>query len=459
VSATAHPAARTGRPAWLWPAAFAIVVLLSRLPLVGGGYGSDDDAWRNAVAAVHMRALGHYLPSRVPGFPVFETILAALVPWGWLATNGAAILAGVVAAVLFLVLAERLRVRSPRWLATGFAFGGAVWVAAAQTMDYAFGIALLLGAYLALHSRRPVWAGVLLALAAGCRASNAALCASALLFLSVRRDGWRAGLAFLAAFGVAATAIFLPVLLSPAVGDLRAHAAYHVARAHVTPANAAIVVREAVVFGFGKLGAIVPVVGLAATALALPLRRRRPPGADPDRAAALAFEASAALVIAAIFLLVPYESAYLLPALPFVMLLAGRVLPRGWVAGWALVLTLETLVQPLFNVHRVIPGRLFLERAQRRADLEETQSLAALRPAAPTIYVVGRFRTHRLLLLDPGLERRAPAWAPFTGPGVALLAADRGRGYAAALTPQQSDSLRAAGWTVSPWQARAGPPR
>src|SRR5580765_7917805 len=90
---------RSGMPGWAATATFAAAVAVSRVPLVGGGFGSDDDSWRNAVAATRMHALGHYVPSRAPGFPVFETLLSVLVGHGWLVTNGVTALAGVIAAV------------------------------------------------------------------------------------------------------------------------------------------------------------------------------------------------------------------------------------------------------------------------------------------------------------------------------------------------------------------------
>lgn len=444
-------------PSWVWLSGLLVGVVLSRWPLLGWGYGSDDDAWRNAVAGVHIRALGHYLPSRAPGFPVFETIVAALVPGGWTATNGAAILAEVVAVALFFALAERLRVRSPRWLTLAFAFCGAMWVATSQTMDYAFGIALLLAVYLSLLSRRPLWAGVLLALAAGCRISNAALVVSAVLLLLLRGDGWRAGARVAGAFAAVATLLFLPVALAPGGGRAPADAIYHIGRAHVTFGNLASVLRQALVFCLGKLGAIVPALGLAGAAYAR-LRRPRPqPPRDPSRRAAVAFEASAVALVGANFLLVPYESAYLLPALPFAMLLLGRLLARGWIAAWAAVLALESVALPLFDVQRVIPGRLFLELRQRREDVVETRRIAGLRPPRPTVYVVGRFRVHRLLLLEPQLERLPAAWAPFTGPGLALVHPAVRVGYAATLTPAQADSLQTAGYDIQTWPTPGTP--
>src|SRR6266581_3623522 len=92
-----------------------LALLASRLPLIGGGYGSDNDTWRNIVAAIHMHEAMRYVPSRVPGFPVYEGLLALLAPWGWIATNLASVAAEVAVASWFARLLTRLRVANPLW--------------------------------------------------------------------------------------------------------------------------------------------------------------------------------------------------------------------------------------------------------------------------------------------------------------------------------------------------------
>lgn len=107
---------------------FLLVILASRLPLIGGGFGSDGDAWRNAVAAFRMREVGHYVASRPPGFPVFESLLVPLVPLGWAATNALAAVAGVVAVMVFMRVSRELKIPSPFWLTFAFTFSGVLWV-------------------------------------------------------------------------------------------------------------------------------------------------------------------------------------------------------------------------------------------------------------------------------------------------------------------------------------------
>ncbi len=443
----------TRQSTWVRLTALALVVALSRLPLLGGGYGSDDDSWRNMVAALRMRTLGHYVMSRPPGFPVFESLLALLAPFGWLATNGATALAGVVAALLFYRVAARLGVHAPASLGLGFAFCGGIWITTSQTMDYAYGLALMLAAYLALLDRRHLVGGILLALAAGCRLTHGAQLLGAMTLLLGRHSPARAWGALLGGFIVTLTLVFLPVVRSPELGDVDAQAVYHISHAHLTMHTFVPVVRGALVFMLGRFGFAVVVLA-GCVAMFGRLRARSPAGmgggAKFERGP-IVYELAGIGVCVVFWSLIPYENAYLLPALPFALLLGARVLPTTWI----MILTAVFMVEPLVTVHldtgRPAPGRLFLERAQRKADVAETRALAGLEPAEPTIFVVGRFGVQRLVMLAPSLERMGPAWAAFHGPGVALWGRDRHIGYAQVLTPDERDSLLAAGYRILNW--------
>lgn len=442
-------------------AAFVAVVALSRLPLLGGGYGSDDDAWRNVVAALRMRELGHYVPSRAPGFPVFESLLAVLAPFGWLATNGATALAGVVAALLFYRLALRLGVHAPGTLSLGFAFCSGLWITTGQTMDYAYGLALTLAAYLALLDRRHLAGGILLALAAGCRVTLGAQLLGAATLLLTRHVPARAWMALLGGFGVTLALEFIPVLRSPELGNLRREAAYHVSHAHVTLRTLAPFTRSALVFTFGRFGRVV--LALAGLAIAWEWLRTRgsaasKPGGNGFERGAVAYELWGIVVTVCFFMMVPYENAYMLPALPFALLLLARALRPAWIGVLATVLMIEPLATVEPGTWHIVPGQLFQERARRRADVAETRALAALEPNAPTVFVVGRFRVHRLLVLEPLLGRLPPAWQPFTAPGMALWRPVHRVGYAQALTDTQRDSLQRAGYHIQTWPPEESPP-
>ena len=48
----------------------AAIVLVSRLPFLAPGYGTDADAWRIAWAAHGIASTGRYEAARFPGNPI-----------------------------------------------------------------------------------------------------------------------------------------------------------------------------------------------------------------------------------------------------------------------------------------------------------------------------------------------------------------------------------------------------
>jgi hypothetical protein len=441
----APPAGAREREILLY-AGLGVLFLASRAPLLAGGFGSDDDAWRNAVAALHSHLAGRYVPSRVPGFPVHEGLLVLLIPLGSLATNALSVLAQGVATCFLWRIARRLGLPAPGWIAAAFALAPSVWVQTSQTMDYALTLALFLAAYDQLLGARWKTAGILLALAAGSRVTTGLLIAPALLFAWQSTRSWRVLLALATGFALTAVAVFLPVLLAPETGGLQGHLLKHVSRHHLRAAEAPGVARASLVFLFGKAGAL----GLIASVVAglVAGSRHRPRPAPVRGRPALTFESPAVLLVVASFALIPYDPAYLLPALPLLLLMTARLAQRHVLALAALLMASEAFVVPLLDVHRLVPGRLPAELAARARDRDESLHLLRPSPGPPGILVVGRFGILRLVVLAPGLERTDAAWAPFDGPGVALWGAGRRIGYAATLTAGQRDSLTAAGYRI-----------
>src|ERR1700733_908699 len=137
-------------------------VLLTRLPWIGSGYGSDPDGYRVVIVARQIAHTGVYEASRLPGFPLYE-YLTALSAWAppWL-SNAVTALFSVASFVLFAMIARELGVRRYLLLALAFAMTPVVYVSSCCTMDYIPALTGQLGATYAVLRRRPVLAGLLL---------------------------------------------------------------------------------------------------------------------------------------------------------------------------------------------------------------------------------------------------------------------------------------------------------
>lgn len=441
-----RPSFRTSSASPAVLAVLGVALLVTRWPLLVHGYGSDEDAWRYAVSALHSRATGTYQPSRLPGFPAFELPLAFIQCLGPFATNLFAAVAGLIAIWLFWQIARRLEHPRPGLLALALALTPAFWVHATQTMDYAQATAFLLASWLALLQSRGGWAGVWLALAAASRPTLVLIAPIAGLYLLLSGARWATLVRFALGFGVVFTGLELPALLHPDTRGSSGQFAYHAARQHVTFGTVVPVVRGAIVFLLGKLGAPLLIIGLA-----LGWRRRDPRrrlGSPIERDASLVFELFSVATMVLLYLLVPLDPGYLIPALPLLVSLAARLAPPGWLIAALFAASLETVVQPLWSAGRIAPGRLMLEVRERRRLLNEAQSEAERIVSQPTVFITSRSLVHRLLVLAPSFSRQPAAWKPFWASGVALWSPDRRRGYAVDLSPAETVALQSQGYAI-----------
>lgn len=156
---------------------FALMFLL-RLPLLDGGFGSEEDAWGHVLNAFEMKEQGRYILSRLPGHPLYEALclgLLNLVGARALWWNAASALAIAAAVVEFRAVLVHWKVPSSWALAAGFGALPVVWMAGTTSMDYAFSLWLILGGYRAWIEGRIRASGIWLGVSAGFRIVNPAL--------------------------------------------------------------------------------------------------------------------------------------------------------------------------------------------------------------------------------------------------------------------------------------------
>lgn len=295
----------------------ALVVALSRLPFLGGGYGSDMDAWSLASAARWIAEHARYGASRFPGHPVQELTCALLWRGGPWALNGATAALSVAAAVAFARLLASLGVRDARLGALAFAFTPVVYIHSTDAMDFVWSLPFLIGGLESAVRGRAGLAGALLGIATGCRVTSAAMLPAVALLLPGRagRAALRPLGALLLAWALVAGLVLAPMIARFGAAFLSVYDSPHPSRPMDIAKNGTIEV-------WGLVGTI----ALGAVALgALFARRLRAP-AIPGR------ELGAWLVAIAVylagFLRMPFDAGYLLPAVPVVLVVAARGLAR-----------------------------------------------------------------------------------------------------------------------------------
>jgi hypothetical protein len=196
----------------------ALLVLLTRLPWIWHGYGSDPDGYRVVATARALLHGGAYEPSRLPGYPGYEflsVLTADGPPW---TSNLVTALFSVAAFVLLALLLRQLNLRHYLLVAAGFAMVPVIYISSTCTMDYLPSVTLSLGAACALICHRSAVAtavaGLLLGLAIGCRLTAGAMALPLCVWLWLSRPP-REALPASSTFGVIALGVaalcFLPV--------------------------------------------------------------------------------------------------------------------------------------------------------------------------------------------------------------------------------------------------------
>ena len=162
-----------------------LVTAVVTLPVLWMGYGTDIDV-HDVLASGESIRRGDYMPSRPPGVPVFEALVAALDPLGGhLLVNLATAVAGAAAVVGVAHLVRTWGHAHGDLVALAVLASPVTLVAATSTGDFIWALAFLLWGAVVHRADRTTLAGVLFALAVGTRLSSALLVAAVLV-----ADGW-----------------------------------------------------------------------------------------------------------------------------------------------------------------------------------------------------------------------------------------------------------------------------
>jgi hypothetical protein len=370
------------RAAWRNPrvqlAAIFVLVLLSRLPFLDAGYGANVDAWRVARVAREIATTGAYSMSRFPGYPVQEIICSWFWRGGPYLLNGLTALLSAIAVAAFVLIARKLEYRAT-WLA-GLALAATpiFFVSSVCSKDYIWALAFVLLGFLSVLHERPVLAGILLGLAAGCRITSLAMALPLALILlgeTPPRARWAVSLKFLLITALASVLVFSPVWLRYGT---RFFAFYE---NHAGPDWLTVLTRGTLEV-WGTMG----LVGLAIAASSLFWERTK--SKLPNKWIVPAFLVAIVIYLGA-YLRLPDQAGYLLPIVPFILLLAEQFAPLRVFQ----VLCLCLLVSPFVSISPkgLAEGPIFADRLERLQTMSRIRDFLAYAETLPghNTFVVG----------------------------------------------------------------------
>lgn len=336
----------TKKPDWKDNAIlFVVVVILvfvTRLPFVDAGYGYEADSWRVANAAKEIAETGEYTASRPPGYPVQEIACSLIVGGGAIALNSASALLCAIAAGFFVLSVKALGFRNYFIAALALAFTPILYVCSVSSKDYPWALAFIMASMYFVILRKPLFAGILLGLGIGCRLSSALV--YPVFFLMLLKEGGIKGnlkdiLKFSSGTLFLGMLSYVPVALRYGLGFFEIPSVYL-----ENPPGADFIIHGATVGVWGRIGFWAILLAIALVVIRLIITRSViPVPATGRRYDTIAWIVAVCLYVA-LFIRLPQQSGYLIPAIPFVILLLLKYLSRRMMT----IICLLLIISPFF---------------------------------------------------------------------------------------------------------------
>jgi|GEM_PF-2013276 len=321
-----------------WLSLILGAVVLTRLPFLWMGYGADADSWLAANAAASLLHTGTYFPSRLPGFPLHEIISSPFVVLGGaVASNGATLLVTIAAVIVWFCFVERIS-RSPKILVLCLAFAPVVWQHSAETIDYVWSLLFILLSLLTAEKKHLALSGICVGIAAGFRSSNIVAIVPLITFLYLNRHDKKDLFMFTLSALATASIAFLPLILK--YGAMGWIEATQLEMSDIHPRSLS---ERLIAFGYRSIYSIGLVTAVLATVILWSKRKEL----------VLAIRSHQPLIVTSVigiatflllFLWLPLERAYLLPALPMLLLLLDRFATKSQIVVFTCCLIASGIV-------------------------------------------------------------------------------------------------------------------
>lgn len=284
-------------------------VLASRILFITPGFGVDPDAWRVASVAHAIAESKQYVASRLPGYPVQELTYAVL-PFKDAAVFN--LLTAILSAVCVISFADFLKsigIRKYFGPGIALAFTPVVYVNSTNSMDYVWALCFTMLAFSAAGRKRFWVAGFALGVATGCRITSAAMLLPLFVLMKKNDTLFKSYYKLAGGFFLTSTIAFWPVVLK-----------YGANFFSYSPGNLPFlyILKSCTVDVWGIIGLIAVVVFTVSIFLRL-YRRHLFPVFLADVVNQISILAVLLYII--VFSAAPYDAGYLIPVVPFVILL------------------------------------------------------------------------------------------------------------------------------------------
>jgi hypothetical protein len=308
-----------------------IFILATRLPLLNAGYGNEPDAWRVAYVAQQIATSGKYFMSRTPGHPVQEITSSFVWQGGPFALNFLSTFLSGLAAVFFFLIAKILNIKD-RILATiAFVMIPILYINSTQSTDFIWSLAFLLGSLYFAFTKKPVLSGILIGLAVGARLTYLPMIIPLGYIFFVKNNSNKDLFKLITVSMLISVICYSPVFFSYGIKFLSFDDDQLFVNSQTWSMKFILWAGTIGVWGrLGSVGIFVSMIGLFHYLfLQIPKIKKIDVAHSLIHNPILAVYGYSLLVYIVMFVIFPYKPAYLMPILPFIVLIIYQYLSRG----------------------------------------------------------------------------------------------------------------------------------
>jgi len=284
----------------------------TRIPFINLGFGYEADAWRIANSAYDLRWLHVYRTSRFPGYPLPEYVYSLLINHGWLATNSVTMTLSLISVICFAKILNYLNIRRKGLLLLTYVFLPILWINSTNTMDYMWALTFIVIAWFLTLKKRYIFAGLAMGLAIGSRITSFILLPSFIyLILILSKNKISDSFIFSISAITISSILFFPLFAQHGLGFLTYYPTYFPSRIDyvITIGNQ--------IAQFGEIAVVFTLVSLLLSFKTIVRQIAE------DKI--LIFLALAIVPVIILFIKTPYEAEYLIPTIPFGLILFDKV--------------------------------------------------------------------------------------------------------------------------------------
>lgn len=312
---------QTSRKEILHYVLLVIFVLLTRVPFLSHGYGIDGDSWSVAITANNIHNSGIYEASRLPGYPIHEYLGSIFVKAGPIGLNGLTAVFSCIAVLFFALTLRALRFKQIFLASITFSMVPVFYIQSTTTIDYVIAMGFIMAAMYALFRDKLILSGILLGLAIGARITSGAMLIPFSILLVDNEEMKESIKRIMRLIGPALITglfFFVPVIATYGPGFFTYYDVPY-------PSIAKVLYKLSIeVWGVvGFLGLLIS-TGLLFLTERITQKKFLFPRAVNEKFVIAWLVAIDLYIIA--FLKLPMESGYLIPIIPFVIMLFGKYL-------------------------------------------------------------------------------------------------------------------------------------